>query len=133
MSYQFSENSAADILSGSDWVKDLLANQTVDTYVQNENSDFVYTPGDILTTTLWDQSGTIYILKNNVQTALRGYTYNKFCPNLSSTSSTKSITGCSNTADSQILYYWMENVFLQSSFYEMTNIKSEKYWGYRQV
>ena len=105
MSYQFQEKSA----TGSDWVKDLLANQQdVSITIDAEDNIFNYTPGDILTTTRWNQSGTIYISKNNQQTALTGYTYNQFCPNLSPTSTEKTVTGCSNTADSQILYYWME-------------------------
>ncbi len=62
--------------------------------------------GKILTTTLWNQSGTIYI--NGTSTPLEGYSYNDFCPNASSGSSEKTVTGCTNTADSQILYYWLE-------------------------
>ena len=108
MSYQFSENSAADIQSGSDWIKDLLTNHSVEAIIQTEKADFVYTPGIILTSTLWNQSGTIYVMKDNEQTALTGYTYNQYCPNISKLNSTKCVTGCSNTADSQILYYWME-------------------------
>jgi autotransporter passenger strand-loop-strand repeat protein len=60
--------------------------------------------GKILTSTLWDQSGTIYV--NG--TPLEGHNYNDDCPNASSSSSEKTLTGCTNTADSQILYYWLE-------------------------
>ncbi|MBQ7396745.1 MAG: C10 family peptidase [Lentisphaeria bacterium] len=74
----------------------------------NTEESYTYTPGTILTSTLWNQSGTIYIQIKGKQTALTGYTYNKFCPNISATNSNKSVTGCSNTADSQILYYWLE-------------------------
>ena len=77
--------------------------------VQTEmKSSYVYTPGSTLTSTLWSQSGTIYISVNGKQQALSGYTYNKFCPNISVSNEGKSVTGCSNTADSQILYYWLE-------------------------
>ena len=71
-------------------------------------SSYVYTPGSTLTSTLWNQSGTIYISVNGKQQALSGYTYNKFCPNISASNAEKSVTGCSNTADSQLLYYWLE-------------------------
>ena len=62
--------------------------------------------GKILTSTRWNQSGTIYVSIGGEQTALTGYTYNKFCPNYAEGS--RAITGCSNTADAQILYYWIE-------------------------
>ena len=62
--------------------------------------------GKILTSTRWNQSGTIYVSVGGEQTALTGYTYNKFCPIYSGES--RAITGCSNTADAQILYYWIE-------------------------
>ena len=62
--------------------------------------------GKILTTTLWNQSGTIYV--NGTSTPLEGHNYNDFCPNKSSSSTEKTLTGCTNTADSQILYYWLE-------------------------
>ena len=71
-------------------------------------SGYTYTPGTILTSTLWNQSGTIYISVNGKQTAISGYSYNKFCPYVSGTSGSRSVTGCSNTADSQLLYYWLE-------------------------
>ena len=64
--------------------------------------------GKILTSTLWNQSGTVYVSVNGKQTALSGYTYNMYCPNDSATSTTRTLTGCSNTADSQVLYYWIE-------------------------
>ena len=62
--------------------------------------------GKILTSTKWNQSGTIYVNVGGEQTALTGYAYNKFCPNYAEGS--RSVTGCSNTADAQILYYWIE-------------------------
>ena len=62
--------------------------------------------GKILTSTKWSQYGTVYVSVDGTQTALSGYTYNKFCPNYSEGS--RALTGCSNTADSQILYYWIE-------------------------
>ena len=64
--------------------------------------------GKILTSTLWNQNGTIYVQINGTQTALSGYKYNQYCPNASSTVSSKTLTGCTNTADSQVFYYWIE-------------------------
>ena len=63
--------------------------------------------GVILTSTLWNQSGNIYVKINGVQTKLEEI-YNKYCPNASSSDTTKTLTGCTNTADSQIIYYWIE-------------------------
>ena len=60
--------------------------------------------GIILTSTLWNQSGTIYV----DGTELPDYTYNQYCPDASSSDKTKTLTGCTNTADSQIIYYWIE-------------------------
>ena len=62
--------------------------------------------GVILTSTLWSQSGTVYVSVDGKQTALTGYTYNKFAP--CADGSKHSPTGCSNTADAQIIYYWIE-------------------------
>ena len=67
--------------------------------------------GVILTSTLWDQSGTVYVSCNGEQTPLTGWTYNRYCPNESPSSSKRSITGCTNTADAQIIYYWIERGF----------------------
>ena len=64
--------------------------------------------GVILTSTLWNQSGTIYVSVDGEQTALTGYTYNQYCPLIGGKGTTHSVTGCSNTADSQLLYYWIE-------------------------
>ena len=62
--------------------------------------------GEILTSTRWHQFGTVYVAVDGVQTALSGYTYNQYCPIYAEGS--RAITGCSNTADAQILYYWIE-------------------------
>ena len=62
--------------------------------------------GVILTSTLWNQSGTVYVSVDGKQTALDGWSYNKFAP--CADGSKHSLTGCSNTADAQILYYWIE-------------------------
>ena len=64
--------------------------------------------GVILTSTLWNQDGTVYVNVNGKQTALSDYTYNQYCPDVSSSDKTKTLTGCTNTADSQVLYYWLE-------------------------
>ena len=64
--------------------------------------------GVILTSTLWNQSGTIYVSIDGKQTALTGYTYNQYCPLIGGEGTVHSVTGCSNTADSQLLYYWLE-------------------------
>ncbi len=69
-----------------------------------------YVPGTILTSTLWNQSGTINISVNGQQTPLTGYTYNQYCPfTLSNgvSTATRSLTGCTNTADASIVYYWL--------------------------
>ncbi|MBE6378849.1 MAG: hypothetical protein E7051_08560 [Lentisphaerae bacterium] len=72
-----------------------------------ESGSFTYTPGTVLTSTLWNQSGAVYIQIDGKQTRIGG-SYNAFSPYVSSSSNTRSVTGCSNTADSQILYYWLE-------------------------
>ena len=64
--------------------------------------------GKFLLSTLWNQSGTVYVNTGSGQTALTGYTYNKYCPLVSADSSQHSVTGCTNTADSQVIYYWLE-------------------------
>lgn len=63
--------------------------------------------GKILTSTLWNQSGDIYVNVNGKQTKLNGE-YNQYCPNISYTDQTKTLTGCCATMDAQILYYWLE-------------------------
>ena len=83
---------------------------------------FEYIPGTTLTLTLWNQSGTIYIPIDGEQVALTGFEYNKFCPDTKKDSKEKSVTGCTNTADSQVLYYWMQrgyefNLSVNSSDY----------------
>ncbi len=89
--------------------------------------------GLILTSTLWNQSGTIYVSVNGKQTALSGDLYNKYCPFISQTSTQRSVTGCSNTADSQILYYWIEkgynlNLSASSSDYFISGADEKKYY-----
>ena len=64
--------------------------------------------GKILLSTLWNQYGTIYVKSGSGQTALNGYTYDQYCPLNSAYSSEHSVTGCTNTADAQVLYYWLE-------------------------
>lgn len=63
--------------------------------------------GVILTSTLWRQSGKIYVSIDGEQTAVSG-SYNQYCPIQLDTDTTHCVTGCTNTADAQILYYWLE-------------------------
>ncbi|MBR7107428.1 MAG: C10 family peptidase, partial [Lentisphaeria bacterium] len=63
--------------------------------------------GKILTSTKWNQSGPIYISVNGEQTRL-DVDYNKYCPWVDPAKTERSVTGCSNTAHSQIIYYWIE-------------------------
>ncbi|MBR2508681.1 MAG: C10 family peptidase, partial [Lentisphaeria bacterium] len=63
--------------------------------------------GKVLTSTRWNQDGNVYVSVNGIQTQLNEI-YNKYCPDLSATNSTKCVTGCTNTADAQIIYYWLE-------------------------
>ena len=72
------------------------------------SGSFEYIPGETLTSTLWNQDGTIYIPIDGEQVALTGFDYNKFCPVTKKDSKIQSVTGCTNTADSQVLYYWMQ-------------------------
>ncbi len=66
---------------------------------------YVYNAGEadgkILTSTEWEQSGLIYLDGHYIS----GYTYNRYCPYLSSSQLVHSVTGCTNTADAQILFY----------------------------
>ena len=107
MAYQSEQSVEELIAKESDLITTLLEGTESDVITVSESDNFVYTPGDILTSTLWNQSGTIYIQVNGTQTKISGYTYDKYCPD-SPSSSGKCLTGCSNTADSQVLYYWME-------------------------
>ena len=90
--------------------------------------------GVVLATTLWDQSGTIYICVDGEQIALEGYKYNDFCPYLSRNSQTRSVTGCTNTADAQILYYWLSRGYdldLQVSgedYFQLDSSGNRKYY-----
>lgn len=60
--------------------------------------------GKILTSTLWQQSGRIVIDGQEIS----GCSYNLYCPYISTSSRIRSVTGCTNTADAQILYYYLE-------------------------
>ena len=89
--------------------------------------------GIFLLSTLWNQSGTIYVDTGSGQTALTGYTYNKYCPLVSVGSSDRSVTGCTNTADSQVIYYWLEkgaslNLEVSSDDYFILKSDSETYF-----
>ena len=55
----------------------------------------------IMLSTLWSQSGVARVGNN---TTVR---YNEYCPYISG-SSTHSVTGCTNTAAGQIIYYFIE-------------------------
>ena len=61
--------------------------------------------GNILTSTLWAQYGTVYVAVDGEQTALTGYTYDRFSP--FDENGSRSRAGCSNIADAQIIYYWI--------------------------
>ncbi len=63
--------------------------------------------GVILTTTRWNQSGKIYFYVDGKYVILDDVTYNQYCPLLPNSTTTHCVTGCTNTADSQILYYWL--------------------------
>lgn len=76
-----------------------------------------YAPGKnndkILTTTLWNQYGAVYISIDGTQTVLSGVDYNAYCPYYypaadDKLSTARAVTGCTNTADSQVIYYWLE-------------------------
>ena len=92
--------------------------------------------GIVLTSTLWNQNGTVYVLKDGTQTALDGFTYNQYCPNASGSDTTKTLTGCTNTADSQILYYWIEKkgfnptlkVTAGNYFFLETDLEAKRYY-----
>ena len=62
--------------------------------------------GVVLTSTLWHQRGYVYICVDGVQQKIAENTYHQFCP--LDENGSRSRTGCSNTADGQILYYWVE-------------------------
>lgn len=63
--------------------------------------------GVVLTTTRWNQSGKIYFYVDGKYVILDDVTYNQYCPLLPNSTTTHCVTGCTNTADSQILYYWL--------------------------
>ena len=62
--------------------------------------DYTYSTG-ILMSTLWNQSGLVNISGNTT------ISYNQYCPT-DPTTGRKSVTGCTNTASSQIIYYYIE-------------------------
>ena len=55
----------------------------------------------IMMSTLWNQSGVARVGNNTT------ITYNQYCPYISGTQ-THSLTGCTNTAAGQIIYYFIE-------------------------
>lgn len=62
--------------------------------------------GKVLTSTEWEQSGRIYLDGKY----LSGYTYNRYCPFISSRyNQSRSVTGCTNTADAQVIFYYLEH------------------------
>ena len=63
--------------------------------------------GVVLTTTLWNQSGNIYVSINGQQTNL-GVAQNLYCPLGYNSTTVRTITGCTNTADASVIYYWIE-------------------------
>lgn len=88
--------------------------------------------GKVLTSTLWNQSGNIYVKVDGIQTQL-DEEYNKYCPQLSAENSAKCVTGCTNTADSQIIYYWLEKDYsftfeISSDDYFVWKADGEKYY-----
>ncbi len=56
--------------------------------------------GEVLLSTMWNQSGPIFS-GNRIQ-------FNEYCP-IDPQTNEHSLTGCTNTAAAQILYYWLEN------------------------
>lgn len=60
----------------------------------------------IMLSTLWNQSGIAKVGSNTT------VTYNEYCPYASGTT-THSLTGCTNTAAGQIIYYFIENFDLE--------------------
>ena len=88
--------------------------------------------GKILTSTRWNQSGNIYVSVNGEQTSL-DVNYNKYCPLVDPAATARSITGCSNTAHSQIIYYWIEqgykfNLTITSNDYFTLKHDGKKYY-----
>ena len=81
------------------------------------------TPGakstGIMLSTLWNQSGTIDLAGN------RTITYNEYCPN--DPKGKKSVTGCTNTAAAQIIYYYIEKKGLNLT---LTLDKNDEYTSY---
>ncbi|MBR7143981.1 MAG: C10 family peptidase [Lentisphaeria bacterium] len=75
-------------------------------YEVKSNSEYAAgnNAGNVLTTTLWNQSGEIYVKIDGTQTRL-GVDYNIYCPIYNG--SDRAVTGCTNTADAQIIYYWL--------------------------
>ena len=67
--------------------------------------------GEVLTTTLWNQDGDIYVWLNDEHQILP-VDYNAYCPMGYPADEEeqlqRTITGCTNTADSSLVYYWIE-------------------------
>ncbi|MBE6355589.1 MAG: hypothetical protein E7058_00570, partial [Lentisphaerae bacterium] len=84
-----------------------LSSQTLDFYKQASGYDQTVTvetanySGEILLSTLWNQSGAI------VTNGASGGTCNLYCPYLPGTT-TRTVTGCTNTAAGQILHFFTE-------------------------
>ena len=91
--------------------------------------------GIFLTTTLWNQDGDIYVSINEKQTKL-GVVYNQYCPVGYESGTTRTITGCTNTADSSVIYYWIEQGYTfdfnatTSDYYDLNNNtdKADRYY-----
>jgi len=71
------------------------------------------TDAKILTETLWDQTGTIYVPDPDnpgKSIKLEGFCYNDDCPVylFQDNFKARSATGCSNTVAAQIIYYWLQ-------------------------
>ncbi len=88
--------------------------------------------GKVLTTTLWNQSGNIYVSINGTQTNL-GVDYNEYCPVGYESGTTRTLTGCTNTADASVIYYWIEQGYAFdfnatiNDYYHLTGSSGEYY------
>ena len=98
-----------------------------------ETTPPVNNDGVILTSTLWNQSGTVYVSVDGIQTMLTGYSYNQYSPYTTYDLTSRSVTGCTNTAHSQILYYWIERGYRfdlsvsETDFYYLRSDNSTHY------
>ena len=83
-------------------------------YTVKNNTETSFTgrnDGKVLTTTLWNQRGDIYVWLNDKYQNL-SVDYNAHCPMGYPVDEEeqlqRTITGCTNTADSSLVYYWIE-------------------------